>query len=299
MMSEDLIKKYYPTKEELEQLGDYADMECVFDDDADIQENDIPLPVATDNPKSSEIVETISRAVIMGEPEEFLSYIWENIDLLDSLSAIDESVKDVIELGYKYYIARGIGASACDFGALHYSGLIFEQDYAKAKELYEIAVDLGSAQALINLGYIYEYGRVGEPDYDKAFEIYARAAALIGNFESLYKLGDMYSRGKAVKKDMKAAVSLWLKSYDVSENPLERGHSAFRLAKLVVKPEADDFGLTYDPLAALNLFQEAEFGFRLEIKNGASYYEKNMKKAIEGQKQARDLLDCTFILNRV
>lgn len=294
MISEDLMKKYYPTKEELEQLGDYADMECVFDDDSDIRAEDIPLPVATDNPKSDEIVETISKIVIMGEAEDFCTYIWDNIDLLVSLSAIDESVKDVIELGYKYYIARGIGGSACDLGALHYSGQIFEQDYEKAKELYEIAVDLGCPQALINLGYIYEYGRVGEPDYEKAYEIYARAAALIGNFEALYKLGDMYSRGKAVKKDMKAAVSLWAKSYDVSENSLERGHAAFRLAKLIITPDAEKYGLEYDSLAALNLFQEAEVGFRIEMKNGASYYEKNMQKAIEGQKQARELLDCVL-----
>lgn len=294
MMSEDLIKKYYPTKEELERLGEYSDMECVFDDDSEIRAQDIPLSVSTDNPKSSKIVETISQIVIMGEPEDFFSYIWDNIDMLVFLSVFDESISDVIELGYKYYIARGNGASACDFGALHYSGQIFEQDYAKAKELYEIAVDLGSPQALINLGYIYEYGRVGEPDFEKAFEIYARAAALIGNFEALYKFGDMYSRGKAVKKDMKAAVSLWLKSYDVSENSLERGHSAFRLAKLMISPNADEYGLEYDPLAALNLFQQAELGFRIEIKNGASYYEKNLQKAIEGQAEARDLLDCVI-----
>lgn len=293
-MPDDLIKKYYPTKEELEQLGKYADMECVFDDDLQIRPEDIPLPVVTDNPKSAEIVETISKIVITGEPDDFCSYIWDNIDLLDSLSGIDESVKDVIELGYKYYIARGIGASACDFGALHYSGQIFDQDYAKAMELYEIAVDLGCPQALINLGYIYEYGRVGEPDYEKAYEIYARAAALIGNFEALYKLGDMYSRGKAVNKDMKAAASLWLKSYDVSENSLERGHAAFRLAKLIISPDADKHGLDYDPLAALNLFQEAEVGFRIEMKNGACYYEKSMQKAIEGQEQARELLDCVL-----
>ena len=291
MLREEMIKKYYPTKEELEKLGEYADMECVFEDD-ELGADDIPLPVPpSDNPKSDEIVATISRIVIMDEPEEFARFIWENLDLITQHSKFDDSIKDVVELGFKYYIARGSAGCACDFGALYYSGLIFEQDYAKAKELYELAVDLGSSQALINLGYIYEYGRVGEPDYKKAFEIYARSAALVGNFESLYKLGDMYSRGKAVEKNMRAAVSLWVKSYEVAESIVEKGHAAFRLAKLIISDSADDYGLEYDPITALNLFQEAEFCFRVEIKNGASYYRKSLCQAMEGQEQARDLLD--------
>lgn len=291
MMSEDVMKKYYPTKEELEQLGRYADMEYVFDGDSELQAHDISLTNPIDNPKTEEIVSEISRIVIMGEPDEFFSYICERIDMLDSLSAVDESIKDVIELGYKYYIARGNGGAACDFGALHYGGQIFEQDYEKAKELYEISVDLGCPQALINLGYIYEYGRVGEPDFDKAYQIYARAAALIGNYEALYKFGDMYSRGKAIEKDMKTAVLLWLKSYDVSESPVQRCHPTLRLAKILISENAEEYGLNYDPLNALNLFQEAEFGFRIEIKGGCPYYEKSMMKAIEGQKNARELID--------
>ena len=200
MISEAMMKKYYPTKEELEQLGEYADMECVFDNDSEIQAHDIPLPTPTDNPKSEEIVSEILKIVIMGEP-----------------------------------------------------------------------------------------------DYAKAFEIYARAAALIGNYEALYKFGDMYSRGKAIVKDMKTAVLLWLKSYDVSESPVQRSHPAFRLAKILISENAEEYGLEYDPLSALNLFQEAEFGFRIEIKNGCMYYEKNMNKAIEGQKKARELLDYSVL----
>lgn len=292
MISEELIKKYYPTKEELEKLGDYADMDCVFEEGLDLDDDDIPLPVPpTDNPTSDDVTETISRIVIMDEPEEFADYIWTNIDLLSHLSVIDSSVKEVVELGFKYYIARGLSGSACDLGALYYSGLIFEQDYAKAKELFEMAVDMGNSKALINLGYIYEYGRLGKPDPKKAFEMYARSAALIGNYEALYKFGDMYSKGMAVKKDMRAAVSLWAKSYDASESSLEKGHSAFRLAKVILTDEADDLGLGYDPLIALNFFQEAEFSFRIEIKNGATYYQKSLEEAIEGQKKARELLD--------
>ncbi len=291
MISEDLLKKYYPTREELVRLGNYADMDCIFEDDPESCEQDDTPQTLTDDSEPSETVKEIAEIAIKSDFEEFSSYIWDNIDLLCVLSNEDKEIIDVVELGFKYYIETKNGACACDFGALYYMGQILEQDYVKAKELYEIAVEFGNSQALINLGYIYEYGRTGEPDYKKAFEIYARAAALVANSESLFKFGDMYSRGKAVPQDMKAAVSLWKKSYEVADCSIGRGHPAFRLAKLAISPDAEEYGSFYDPFVALNLFQQAEFCFRLEIKYGATYYEKNLQQAIEGQQKARELID--------
>ena len=143
------------------------------------------------------------------------------------------------------------------------------------------------------MGYIYEYGRVGAPDYTKAYELYSRAAALTESFEALYKLGNMYSRGKGVERDLNAASDLWIKSYKVAKSRFEKGHAAFRLAKAFISSTsvAEKYGLEHDPFKALELFQEAEITFRVEIANGASYYKKNLQAAIEGQNDARLQLD--------
>ena len=43
-----------------------------------------------------------------------------------------------------------------------------------AAELYEMAMDAGCHQSIINLGYIWEHGRTGERNYEKAFQYYGR-----------------------------------------------------------------------------------------------------------------------------
>lgn len=109
------------------------------------------------------------------------------------LEALDQdpSVEDVLLAGYRVGIAFGSDACMNALGAHYYLGDFFEQDFAKAKELYQMAVDHGNLQSLINLGYIYEYGRTGKPDFQKAYECYSLAPS----FEAAYKLGDMYAHG--------------------------------------------------------------------------------------------------------
>ena len=50
-----------------------------------------------------------------------------------------------------------------------------------------------------------------------------------------------------------------------------------------------------DPLRALSLFQQAEVGLRIDIANGASYYRRRLQQAIDGQQQARDLIDASSL----
>ena len=240
---------------------------------------------------TTDIATYLSRVILSDDDEEFYSFVDRFKLLLDEKCKDTPTLREVIELGLRHFVSQGNDECACLYGALLYSGMIFEQDYARAKEVYETAVELGSNQALINLGYIYEYGRVGKPDYNKAYEIFARAAALEGDFESYYKLGDMYSRGRGVEQNLDVASSLWLKSYEVGERPAQKCHSAFRLAKAFISDNAEEYGLDYDPMAALVLFQEAEVGYRIEIHNDADYYKKNLAESIEGQEMARKQLE--------
>lgn len=144
-----------------------------------------------------------------------------------------------------YLNALTVLANSGDFearnyiGTMYYSGRIVQQDYAKAKELYEQASLEGSTQALINLGYIYYYARCGgEPNYELAFNCFLRASK-IGNddetTEALYKLSDMYEKGYYVKrqrgKSFKLVEELYEKELDKYN---EDGYSQY-LADLAIR----------------------------------------------------------------
>lgn len=144
-----------------------------------------------------------------------------------------------------YLNALTVLANSGDFevrnhiGTMYYSGRIVEQDFLKAKELYEQASKEGSTQALINLGYIYYYARCGvEPDYESAFKCFSRASK-IGNddetTEALYKLSDMYEKGYYVKRQRTKAFQIVEELYDKElEKYNEDGYSQY-LADLAIR----------------------------------------------------------------
>lgn len=139
---------------------------------------------------------------------------------------------------------------------------------------------MGSVQSSINLGYIYEYGRIGEPDYAHAFECYSFTLALKISPEALYKLGDLYNRGKGIPQNKRKAFQLYVRSLDLAESYTDRAHPTLRIAKIIVDPKGDweAYGTTCDPLKALSLFQNAEHGYRLLILNeNFTYYKKHLE----------------------
>ena len=200
-------------------------------------------------------------------------------------------MSDALVVAYKMRISDGDADCMNDLGALYYMGEIVPQDYDRAAELYTMAADNGCYQSIINLGYIHEYGRTGTPDPQEAYRCYALAAALAPSSEALYKLGDMYSRGKAVPRNVRRAHDLWERSLEQSTTVVETAQPAIRIAQLILGPDREAAGLELDPLRALSLFQQAEVGLRIDIANGASYYRKRLQQAIDGQQQARDLMD--------
>lgn len=202
----------------------------------------------------------------------------------------DSRVARAVVIGHKICIACGSATSMNMLGALYYMGELVEQDYAKAAELYEMAMNAGLYQSIINLGYIYEYGRIGEPDYNKAFQYYSLAAALAPSCEATYKLGDMFARGRAVERDMSKANALWERAAELADSVEDYAQPAARIAKLLMDPDCAAWGIEPDPLRALMLYQRAEIGLRLSIAAGATYYRKRLKEVIEGQGWARELV---------
>lgn len=225
------------------------------------------------------------------DDEQFFYFWCASSKCIREAASESSEVAEMVLLGFKFAISRGSALSMNCLGALYYMGDIVEQDYAKAAELYEMAMDAGCYQSIINLGYIYEYGRTGKPDYAKAYQFYSLAAALAPSSEAVYKLGDMFSRGKAVPRDMKKAHALYVRSLQLAENDVEAAQPAIRLAKMLIDPAGPSYGVETNPMDALKLFQRAEIGLRKDIADGQLYYRKRLVEAIEGQQTAREMLD--------
>lgn len=242
------------------------------------------------DPDPEEVIRALSVVMLLEDPEAFCCFVDENRAEIYEAAIFDEDVTRALLIGYKIGISEGHGASANALGAMYYLGALVEQDYEKAEQLYVLAARWGCGQSIINLGYIYEYGRNGEPDHAKAYECYSLAAALTQKSEALYKLGDMYSRGRAVEKDMAMAIRLWKRSLEQAEGAIELAQPAIRLAPIYLDG-SQDCGIEPDALLALNLYQQAELGLRLDIADGQTYYAKRLIEAIEGQSKARRALD--------
>lgn len=280
--------KYTISPEEAQELAEYADLGVEITDLGPTS-NEQNLDLDYDSLK-----EGLAKAACIGSPEDFCEFVDGMRDLLIGASFTDDEIARIVVLGYKQGIYHGYGPSATSLGGCYYMGTFVEQDYQKAAELYEIAMELEDYQGVINLGYIYEYGRTGETDYLKAYEYYSLAATLDPSVEAICKMGDIFSRGTVFGKDMAKAINLWKKSYHLAEEKEDRvglAQPAMRIAQSMMQPDCEEWGLSLDPLLALKLFQEAEVGLRQEILHGATYYQGRLQKAIEGQQQARELLD--------
>lgn len=122
-------------------------------------------------------------------------------------------------------------------------------------------------------------------------EYYALATTLADSSEAAYKLGDMYSRGKFVERDMAKAYQLWSRSLELAEDVVEVAQPAIRIAQLILSNDREQAGVDFDPMHALLLFQQAEIGLRIDIDNGQTYYRKRLEEAFEGQERARAIID--------
>lgn len=83
-----------------------------------------------------------------------------------------------------------------------------ERDFARAAELYQLAVDQGNATAQWPLGQCYELGDGVEIDASKALELYTLAAKQ-GNRIGQFCVGHSYEEGVGVMKDWGKAVEFY------------------------------------------------------------------------------------------
>lgn len=288
----DFNNKYQAQKEDIKRMVELAGMEFAeHDNEANFADTFADGGPVFDSERIRRLLNEIANAAFSGGGDEFAEYVAKNWDCIRAASFDAHEVLEKVVLGYRVGIANGSAACMNDLGALYYRGDGVEQDYVKAAELYEMAADAGCYQSIVNLGYIYEYGRTGEPDFSKAYQWYSLAAALAPSSEAVYKLGDMFSRGKAVPRDMRKAHLLYERSLDLANGDVERAQPAMRIARMLIDPNSSSYGVVHDPLRALSLFQLAEVGLRIDIANGQYYYAKRLQEALDGQEKARALLE--------
>ena len=236
-----------------------------------------------------EMTSEMATHILGGDTTSFEHVLEQDEMLTNRLFGIEE-FRRLVLLGLAFGVKLKDAACANYLGALYYMGDVLPQDYRRAKELYELADSKGIVRATINLGYIYEYGRVGEPDHVRAYMQYAKAVALSDHPEALYKMGDMYSRGQAVPRDLHAALAMWDRSLQTAQDEVTQAQPAFRIAKLISDPASEENDLPYDPMGAFRLFQLAERGLMIAVATGETFYQARLAEAIEGQERMRALL---------
>jgi tetratricopeptide (TPR) repeat protein len=84
-----------------------------------------------------------------------------------------------------------------------------EKSTEKAVELYERAIELGDARAMVNLALWYENGEGVAKNFEKAVELYQRATDL-GNASAMFNLGACYANGSGVAASMRICVEFTL-----------------------------------------------------------------------------------------
>jgi TPR repeat protein len=127
----------------------------------------------------------------------------EQIDKLQDLETQFNAKFNLLELKY-------------NLGVRYHNGRGVEQDYTKAKEWYEKALQKSDwlvdteieSEAQFNLGTLYYDGLGVEQNYKKAFEWYQKAAER-GHTRAQYNLSVIYYKGQGLKKDIVKAIK-WL-----------------------------------------------------------------------------------------
>ena len=103
-------------------------------------------------------------------------------------------------------------AVCMSIGRLYYKGEGVTQDYHKAIEWFEKAVELDDVNAEMELGDIYYFkNKFIEQNYEKAFMLYEKAAQK--NYAiAQSRLGEMYRDGKYVEQNLEKAIEWFEKA---------------------------------------------------------------------------------------
>lgn len=168
-------------------------------------------------------------------------------------------------------------------GYLCYGGSpLYECDWTETVRCFEKVLQAEMDTDIANsLGYIYYYGRTnnGVPDYDKSYR-YFSIAAIDGNHESLYKVGDMFLKGLGVPPCPEYSEKLYSRVYNESRILLLSGYLFNKFADAALRMAS-----TYERNGArksriYGKYLEADLGLELRSKYHC-YGDNSVRKAVD------------------
>ena len=134
-----------------------------------------------------------------------------------------------------------------------------------------------------NLGYGYYYGDGLKKNMKQAY-LYFSKAALLGELDALYMLGDMYMGGYFVEKDEKTAFRIYWDAYTRCKDRLEEfwakqvySSACFRIGKCFYEGK----GIEQDTIKAEHFLAEAHCYYKLRMQKNDRFAEKGAKNAEE------------------
>jgi TPR repeat protein len=164
-------------------------------------------------------------------------------------SFIDNNIH--IETITKYFFAHDDANSLNIQGYMYEYGKGVEQDYVKACQSYEKAVNLNNALGMFNLGFMCKYGSGTQKDLKKTIELYEKAIELNDN-HAMNSLALMYYHGEGVEQNHAKAIELYKKAIKLND-----GIAMYNLARLYRNGEHVE--QDYDK-ASLLFYKSAELG---------------------------------------
>jgi TPR repeat protein len=122
------------------------------------------------------------------------------------------------EMWFNKAAAQGDASAKLQLGLLYDEGNGVPQDYAKAVAFYKQALEGGDPQAYSNMGWAYDRGIGGLPvDHVKANEFYLEGSAK-GDSNSMNNYAESLVTGEGVAKDTKAGMEWMNKAFDAGSS---------------------------------------------------------------------------------
>ena len=165
---------------------------------------------------------------------------------------------------------------------------VFPRNFKKSEECLLRLIEVQPEPLLHyynTLGYIYYYGRSteGVPQYEKAYQ-YFSIGAILGAYESRYKLADMLVAGKGVPKNVEAAAILVKSLYQENRDLLEEGNVMCKFADVALRlgglHERGD-GVEQSLESAYSLYLQASYAIKERMKAGEYFGDKSVAEHIE------------------
>ena len=202
-----------------------------------------------------------------------------------------EEVRELVEGILLQGIEICNDAAAFNLGALYECGMLGEQSYDRAFELYETAAEAGNEKAYESLGDCFYAGRGCEADCEKAFLYYARGA-FSGRVYSLIKISDMYGNGQYVERDETEAARIIDRCLDLIEKDADLADE-FGADVHIRKAEClfYGFGGETDELKALFWAHKAEIEYRRMEKKSVPQARKGVNRSVTLINECRRELD--------